>query len=105
MTLSHFSMIRSDFLNKDPDIFPEQAPLIILDRKSAMCMANNGKVTKKTRHIYRRMHFVRNGEEENIHNKVWYEGGLKLSYIGTKNVSEDELNPRLVYAMVRLDNR
>ena len=37
-------------------------------------------------------------------NSVWCEEGLQLEYIGTKNVREDELNPRLVYAMVRLDN-
>ena len=35
---------------------------------------------------------------------VWCEVGLKLAYIGTKNVREDEMNPRLRYTMVRLDN-
>ena len=33
-----------------------------------------------------------------------YEGGQKLSDIGTKNVREDEWNHRLGYSMVRLDN-
>ena len=46
--------------NKDPDIVPEEASIIILDSKSAMCMAKNGKYTKHTRHIARRVHFVRN---------------------------------------------
>ena len=49
-------------LNKDPDIVTEEAPLIVLDSKSTVCMANNGKDTKHTRHIERRMCFVRNGE-------------------------------------------
>ena len=44
------------------------------------------------------------GKECNLHKKVWCEGGLQLSYIGTKNVKEDEFNPRLGYAMVTLDN-
>ena len=30
---------------------PKEAPLIALDRKSAMCMAKNGNDTKHTRHI------------------------------------------------------
>ena len=48
-------------------------------------MANNYKDTKHTRHISRRMHFVRNGEECNLHNTAWCEVGLQLAYIGTKN--------------------
>ena len=55
-------MLIDEFLNKDPDIVPEGAPLIVLDSKSAMCMAKNGKDNKHTRHIARRMNFVRNGE-------------------------------------------
>ena len=62
MALSHFSMLIHELLNKDLDIFPEDAPLIVLDSKYDMFMANNGKDVKHTRHIARRMHFVRNGE-------------------------------------------
>ena len=40
----------------------EETPLIILDIKSAMCMASNGKDTKHTIHIVRIIHFVSNGE-------------------------------------------
>ena len=46
MALAHFRMLIHEFLNKDPDIVPEEAPLIVLDIKSAMCMAKNGKDTK-----------------------------------------------------------
>ena len=44
-----------------------EAPLIVLDSKSAMCMAKNGKDTKHTIHIVRIMHFVRNGEKCKMH--------------------------------------
>ena len=57
MALAHFRMLINELLNKDPDIVTEEAPLIVLDGKSAMCMANNGKDTKHTRHIARIMHF------------------------------------------------
>ena len=61
--------------------------MIFLDRKSAMCMAENGKDTKHTRHIARRIHFVRNGEKFKMHKIDWCEGGLQLADIGTNNVS------------------
>ena len=67
-------------------------------------MASNGKDTKHTRHIYRRMHLLINGEEYNLNKTVWYEGGLQLADIAANDVREDELNPRLGYAMVILDN-
>ena len=57
MALAHFRMLIHELLKKDPDIVPEEAPLIVLDSKSAICMAKNGKNTKHTRHIARRMHF------------------------------------------------
>ena len=44
MSLAHFRMLIHELLNKDPDIVPEEAPLIVLYGKSAMCMANNGRI-------------------------------------------------------------
>ena len=61
MDLAYFRMLIHELINKDPDIFQEEAPLIVFDSKSAMCMAKNGKDTKYTRNISRRIHFVRNG--------------------------------------------
>ena len=78
--------------------------MIVLDRKYTMCMANIGKDTKHTKHIARRMHFVRNGEKFKMHQINWCEGGLQLADIGTKNVSEPDLTPRKKYIMVRLEN-
>ena len=62
MALAHFRMLIHEFLNKDTDIFPEEAPLVILYGKSAVCMDNNGEDTKHTSHIARRGHLVSNGE-------------------------------------------
>ena len=67
-------------------------------------MENYGKDSKHLRKFSRIMHLVRNDSECNIQETIWCEGGLKLLVIGTKNVREDELNPRLEYTMVRLDN-
>ena len=59
MDLAHFRIPNKKLLKKYPDVVPLQAPLIILDIKSAMCMAKNGKDKKNTRLISRRTHFVK----------------------------------------------
>ena len=87
MALAHFRMLIHELLNKDPDTVPEEDPLIILDSKYDIWMAKNGKDTKHTRHIARRINFVRNGEKYKIQKIDWCEGGLQLADIGTKNVS------------------
>ena len=66
IALSNSKMLIREFLNMDPDIVPEAASLNILDRKYYVCMDNNGKYTKYTRHISRRLNFVRNGENRKI---------------------------------------
>ena len=67
-------------------------------------MSKNGKDTKHTRQISRRVHFVSNGENFKMHKIYWCEGGLQLSDIVNNNVGENYLNPRMKYIMVRLDN-
>ena len=66
-------------------------------------MSKNGRDSKQTRHIARRMHFVRQGEAQNLHRTTWIEGDLQLADIGTKSVRADELQPRLGYIMVKVD--
>ena len=42
MDLAHFRMLVHELLNEDQDMVPREAPLIVLDSKSAQCMANIG---------------------------------------------------------------
>ena len=58
MALANFRMLINELLKKDPDIITEEAPLIVLDSKSTMCMDKNGKDTKHTRQISRIMHLL-----------------------------------------------
>ena len=101
--MAHFRMLVAELLNEDPDMMPKEAPLIVVDSKSAQCMAKNVRYKKHTRHIARRMHFLRNGEKCKMHKIEWCEGGLQLADIGTKNVSEPDQTPRMKYIMVRLE--
>ena len=66
-------------------------------------MAYNGNDTKHTRQISRRKSFVINGEDWNLHNIMWCEGGMKLLDIETNNVREDGLYPILEYSMWDLE--
>ena len=76
---------------------PKEAPLIFLDGKYAMCMDKNGKDTKHTRQIARRMYCVSNGKTLQMHKIDWCKGGLQLVDTGTNNVSEPDLTPRMKY--------
>ena len=69
-----------------------------------MCISKSDKDAKHTRHIARRMSFVRNGEKCKMHNIDWFEGGMQLADIATKNVGEHGLTLRMKYIMVRLEN-
>ena len=39
-----------------------------------------------------------------MYNIDWCEGGMKLAEIATKNVDENDLNHRMKYIRVRLEN-
>ena len=70
--------------NKDTYVVPQKQPLIIVDCKSDMYISNNGKDTKHTRHIGRRLTFVRHCEKYKQDKIDWCEGGLELADIATK---------------------
>ena len=100
MALENFRMLINEFLNKDIDIVPEEAPLIFLDSKSSVCKAKNGRDTKQKKHISRRMYLVRDGEKWKMHNNDWCEVGLQLSDIATKNIVDTDSTPKVKFIMV-----
>ena len=97
-------MLIREFLSMDPDVFKEEALLIILYSKSDVSMADNGKETKHTRHITGRVNFVINGENWKMNKVDWCEVGLQLADNATKNAGEHDLTPRIKYIMLILDN-
>ena len=78
--------------------------MIVLDNKSNMCMSNNGKDTKHTSQISRRIHFVRFEEKCKMQNIDWCERGLQWADISTNNFGKPDLTPGMKYIMVILDN-
>ena len=75
-----------------------------MDSKSAVCMDENGKDTKHTRHIARKVHLIRNVKNSKMHKVEWCEGGLQVVDIATKIFSDHESTPRMKYIMLRIDN-
>ena len=63
MDLSHFIIIINSLTNKETYVAQEQSPEIILDSRQSLCMAKNGKSTKHSRNVSRRICLVRNGEK------------------------------------------
>ena len=72
--------------------------------KSSICIAKNDKDTKHTRHIARRVYFVRNDEKCKMHKIDWCEGGLQLVDILANTFGENDLNPRIQNIMLRIEN-
>ena len=95
-------MFIREFLNTD--IVTEEAPLIILYSNSAVFINKNFKDTNHTSHISRIVNFVWNGGKWKMQKIDWCEGSIQLAEIATKNVGENDLNLRLEYTMVGIDN-
>ena len=104
MDSAHYRMTNIGMMNKVPYLVPDHAHPIIMESNSALCMANNGKGKKHTRHISRIINFIINCEDLYMYKTVWCEGCLEISDIGNKGVRENEFIPILGYTMVRLYN-
>ena len=74
-----------------------------MNSKSDFYMAKNGRDTNHTRHISIIVNVLRNGKKLKTHKIEWCEVVLKLADIETKNIGENNLNPRTKYIMGRLD--
>ena len=57
MALAHPRMLNHELLKKDLYIVTNEGPRIILHSKYAVCMSNNGKDNKHTRHICKDIKF------------------------------------------------
>ena len=87
MKLAHLRMLVYDLeklgsKDYDPDGRDDQTPNVVLvDNQAAVTMAKSKKLTSKNRHIRRREHFVRQGEEQGEHSLP---GDVQFADIMTK---------------------
>ena len=65
------------------------------DSESAIIMGNNKKDTKRTRHMQRRVHFVRDNVESRKFIPTKIDGELNPSDIGTENLNSEKLEQHI----------
>ena len=103
MAVAHSRMLISDLNGVDPDHYGNPVNIMV-DSSSAKAMTENEKDTKRTRHIARRIHYVRNGQLLGAHILNYIPADLNLADPGTKNLGADQLDPRMSHVMVQLDH-
>jgi hypothetical protein len=109
MAASHVRMILYDYKYlgtkeySDADQMTSIAPSILMvDNQAAVQMGMNDRLTKLTRHISRRFHYVREGIKRGLHKLYWISKDHQLSDILTKTQAATLINPLLERAMFRL---
>jgi hypothetical protein len=95
----HLGTKRYSKINQMLDIAPT---ILMVDNQAAVQMGMNDKLTKLTRHISRRFHYVREGIKQGLHKLHWIPKDHQLSDILTKTQASTIINPLLTRAMFRL---
>jgi hypothetical protein len=109
MAASHLRMLLYDYkhlgtknYSKVNQMLAIAPSILMVDNQAAVQMGMNDKLTKLTRHISRRYHYVREGIEQGLHKLFWISKDHQLSDILTKTQSATIINPLLSRAMFRL---
>ena len=101
MSTDHHRMLLNELDRVNPDDNPSPIA-ILLDSKSAIAIGKSFKDTKHTRHIARRFHYVREGEQQGRFKIQYIDNSLQFSDIGTKNTTIDDLESRMKFLMVKV---
>jgi hypothetical protein len=81
---------------------PSNPAILMVDNEAAVQMAKNGRMTRKTRHIERRFHFVRQGQQDGVHQLHWISGKQQLADIMTKTQAASKIDPFLPQIFYKL---
>jgi hypothetical protein len=73
---------------------PEPPTIVMVDNQSAVQMSLNDKLTKHTRHISRRYHYVTEGSKLKLHKLQWCPGEDMLADIMTKSTDPSKTSPQ-----------
>ena len=82
---------------------PEFQPAILcVDNAAAVAMSESPKLTKKTRHIARHFHFVREGVKRGLHVVKWISNKAQLADVLTKTQGANKTDPQVKTFMYQL---
>jgi hypothetical protein len=102
MATAHIQMLLYDMLylgtkqwRESTQRLPSIPAILMIDNEATVQIAKNGKLTRKTRHIERRFHFVRQGQQDGIHQLHWIPCDSQLADILTKTQHSGKIDPHL----------
>jgi hypothetical protein len=82
---------------------PEFKPTILcVDNSAAVAMSQSPKSNKKTRHIARHFHFVREGVKSGLHVVKWISNKVQLADVLTKTQGAGKTDPQVKIFMYQL---
>jgi hypothetical protein len=74
----------------------------MVDNQAAVKMSVNDQLTRKSRHIERRYHYVKEGTATGMHALRWIPGDDQLADITTKTQPAEKIDPHLERALFAL---
>ena len=109
MAAAHLHMLLYDMkylgtkrYNNSQLALPNPPTVVMVDNEAACKMSLNDKLTKHTRHISRRFHYVRQGSKMKLHVINWCPGEDMLSDIMTKSTEPSKTTPHRDRAYYRM---
>ena len=69
--------------------------VLMIDNEATVQIAQNGKLTRKTRHIERRFDYVKEGQRSGMHQLFWIPATHQLADILTKSQLSSKIDPQL----------
>ena len=79
-----------------------QPVILCVDNSAAVAMADSQRLTKKTRHIARHFHFVREGVKQGLHALRWISNKAQLADVLTKTQCVAKTDPQVKIFMYQL---
>jgi hypothetical protein len=109
MAAAHIRMIIYDLLylgtpewQQHSQILSQTPTVLMTDNAATVQIAKNGRLTRKTRHIERRFHFVKEGQQNGLHSLHWLPGTQMLADIMTKTQPAYKIDPHLPSCLSQL---
>ena len=77
------------------NLLPTTPTVLMVDNDATVQIGKNGKLTRKTRHIECRFHFVRQGQQDGTHQLHWIPCENQLADVLTKTQPANKIDPHL----------
>ena len=109
MAAAHIRMIIYDLLHlgtpewKNHSQMLDKTPLLLMtDNAATVQIAKSGRLTRKTRHIEKRFHYVREAAQTNMLRIFWLPGSQMLADVMTKSQAAYKIDPHLPKILSKL---